>query len=124
MVLKHSEMKLKEIVVVEDDNDLRELIGLILYSDQYSVKLLANIQSFDQYMAWKCPDVIVLDVMLPDGNGIEVCQKLKADQKTGHIPVLLMSANSDKRISGSGAEAFFDKPFDIDKFKNKVEGYI
>ena len=70
----------------------------------------------------KLPDAFILDVMLPDGNGIDVCRKLKEDQRTLHIPVVMMSANytSGQMAEFCNADEFISKPFDIADFSKRI----
>ena len=115
---------MKEIVVVEDNIAIREVIEFVLQSDHYSVRLFENIKSFRQYLQDNRPAVIVLDIMLPDGNGLEECRTLKAERSTKNIPVVLMSANAIGNTKEVGAAAFIAKPFDIKDFKHKDEQYF
>jgi len=114
----------RQVVVVEDNGDIRDLIGYVLDSKRYTLKLLESASAFDRHMAEHAPDVIILDVMLPDGNGLEMCRRLKENPLTKHIPVVLMSANIDEYSGEAGAETFISKPFDIDDFKQKIEYYL
>lgn len=72
------------------------------------------------------PDMCVLDVLLTDGNGIEVCESLKSNQKTNHVPVLMMSANAKlyNVKKNCNAEDFISKPFDIDDFVKRIDHYM
>ncbi|HTG56584.1 MAG TPA: response regulator [Niabella sp.] len=115
---------MKEIAVVEDDNDIREIIGFILQSDFYSVRLFADLTSFRHYLENHTPHVIVLDVMLPDGNGIEECRSLRSNDATLEIPVILMSAQQATGTKEAGAAAFIHKPFNIADFRTHVENQL
>jgi len=70
----------------------------------------------------KTVDLLILDVMLPDGNGFSVCKTLKSNIETKHIPIMLMSANLNSHGFGSewNAQDFIQKPFDIDNFVARV----
>lgn len=116
----------KTIYILEDDIDIRELISLILIDDKYEVWTCASVKEFSELMDHCKPDVMVLDIMLPDGNGVELCKELKERQETASIPIVLMSAHQrpEDVISMGCAEAFISKPFDIDFFKQKVESFI
>ncbi len=105
---------MKEICILEDDDNIRELIQLVLESHDYVVRSYSNIKAFDQVKTSYFPDLFLLDFMLPDGNGLEVCLKLKNTDETRNIPVIIMSAHADlnKMI---GADDFISKPFDIDE---------
>ncbi|MDQ7947411.1 MAG: response regulator [Pedobacter sp.] len=116
----------KCIYVVEDNAQLREIIEFLLVEESYQVKAYPNVASFWKEMHRHIPDLIVLDVMLPDGNGMDICAKLKRDAKTHDIPVMMMSANNYLRTikSKCPAEDFINKPFDINDFVNRVEQYV
>lgn len=115
-------MKRKHIYIVEDNDDIRELIGYILEEYDFQISGYATAGAFSQQISQELPDLILLDIMLPDGNGIDICKKLKASKETSHIPVILMSANAHKSqvISEARAEDFISKPFDIDIFRHRV----
>lgn len=112
LVRKPSNMK--SIIILEDDEGIRELIQLLLESRDYQVKAFAQIKAFDLYLQEeKYPDLFLLDYMLPDGNGLEVCHKLKDDNDTNEIPVIIMSAHADLDKM-QGADDYIAKPFDVD----------
>lgn len=116
----------KNIYVVEDNDDIRELVQYLLESEGFNVTGFANVTDFNINMALKLPDIMVLDVMLPDGNGMDVCNKLKVEPHTKDIPVLLMSANTNVSYISkeSLADDFIAKPFDIDDLVNRVKSLI
>lgn len=116
----------KNIYVVEDNDDIRELVQYLLESEDFNVTGFANVTDFNKKIAVQLPDMMVLDVMLPDGNGMEVCNKLKAQDNTKDIPVLLMSANTNVSYISkeSLADDFIAKPFDIDDLVSRVKSLI
>lgn len=113
----------KNIYVVEDNDDIRELVQYLLESEDYNVTGFANITEFKAQLSITKPDMMVLDVMLPDGNGMEVCNQLKVEEDTKLIPILLMSANSNVAYISkeSLANDFISKPFDIDDLVDRVK---
>ena len=72
------------------------------------------------------PHLFILDVMLPDGNGLEICGDLKTDDFTKHIPVIVMSANvQNKKLSEAlGPDAYISKPFDLDFIESTIAKLI
>ena len=111
---------MKEIFIVEDDDGIRELIEFLLVSQQYSVKTFPTARAFHKVVPGEKPDLFLLDIMLPDGNGIDLCRELKEDEKTNMIPVVLMSAHADiSRIEG--ADDFIAKPFDVDELLKRIQ---
>lgn len=114
----------KQIILLEDDPGVREVIELILDLEGYQVTSFENVEGFMNRTSAGQPDLFILDVMLPDGSGIEVCGELKAIG--GQIPVLMMSAHAKaEEISRSCiADAFIAKPFDLNNLLTTVEKLI
>lgn len=112
----------KKIYVVEDNDDIRELVEYLLETEGYTVFGFPNASTFEEEIKSSKPDALVLDIMLPDGNGIDICNKLKSMEATKGIPVLLMSANTNVSMirSQSKADDFIGKPFDIDDLVGRV----
>jgi DNA-binding response OmpR family regulator len=112
----------KKIVVLEDNKDISELIKFLLVNEDHDVEIYENVQSFKKGIQDKAIDLMILDVMLPDGNGFSVCKEVKSSPITKHIPVMLMSANLNSHSFGSewNAQDFINKPFDIDNFVARV----
>ena len=105
----------KRINILEDDQGIREIMELILSDEGFLVSSFANVSDFRAQGLNQLPDLYMLYVMLPDGNGIDVCKELKAHESLKDIPVIMMSAHVDvesMRMS-CGAEAHIAKPFDI-----------
>lgn len=102
------------------------MIGYILNGETYQVTICPDVASFNRALSQAVPDVIVLDVMLSDGNGIAVCKELKSSQKFTQVPIIMMSANADKKAISKEvcAAEFIDKPFNIDDFQRRVERYL
>ncbi|MBP8067213.1 MAG: response regulator [Pedobacter sp.] len=116
----------KSIYIVEDNEDIREILEYLLTEEHYKVKACSNIKEFWIQMKEHLPDMVVLDIMLPDGNGIEVCERMKKQLNTLAIPVMIMSANYQfmEFKEQCGAEEFISKPFDINNFVSKVKRYL
>lgn len=118
---------MKKIYLVEDDHNLRELICFLLIDQDYEVEAFANATSFKEKISGLDidPDLILMDIMLPDGNGAELCRSIKDDDRTNSIPVILMSAHADSSITqNSGATDFIAKPFDVDQFYSRLSEYL
>jgi len=86
------DMEKKKILLVDDDVDFAEATKLILESKSYDVAVAYDGQEGMKKVKTEQPDLIILDVMMPEMDGYEVCAKLKADPKYGHIPILLLTA--------------------------------
>jgi len=115
--------KRKTICVLEDDRDIREIIEFLLESENYKVMSYPSVAAFNSGAYNQHADAFILDVMLPDGNGLDVCRDLKKDHHTQKIPVLMMSANYSSRDvkDNCAAQDFIAKPFDIGDFLGRVD---
>jgi len=109
----------RKVLLVDDDNELVELMTKVLEEDgRFEVRIASN--GFDAGMMVKeyRPDMIVLDVMLPDINGKEVCHRVRADPTLEDVRILCISGmvEEDKiqELRLSGADDFLHKPFEID----------
>lgn len=113
----------KLIYVIEDDEDIRFILEYILLEASYQVELFATASAFEKVIDIRHPDLIILDVMLPDGNGIEICRRLKKKPEYFNIPILIMSAHAAERavLEEACADDFISKPFDLDQFIKHVQ---
>lgn len=116
----------KRIHVVEDDEDIRFIIEFILKEADFDVELSPNATHFNQVFPTSRPDLFLLDIMLPDGDGRDLCKKLKEDPETRNIPVIMMSAHATESglMENYQADAFIKKPFDIDDFLDKINRFF
>ncbi len=108
-------MSRERVLVVDDEQDLLELVSYNLNKEGYRV---TGVMSGEEALAAAkrdLPDLIVLDLLLPTVDGLEVCRRLKADPRTQHIPVLMLTAKSEEAdvVTGLelGAEDYVTKPF-------------
>ncbi|WP_262246664.1 hybrid sensor histidine kinase/response regulator transcription factor [Parapedobacter soli] len=119
--------KSSTIVIVEDNDEMRMLLEEI-FTPLYHVVALANGKAAMHRIKEVGPDLVLLDLMLPDIPGIELCRKLKADLATKGIPVVLLTAVAapEKKIEALqiGADDFVIKPFDTNELIARVNGLI
>ena len=115
----------RKVLLVDDDNELVELMTKVLEEDgRFEVRIASN--GFDAGMMVKeyRPDIIVLDVMLPDINGKEVCHRVRADSSLEDVRILCISGmiEEDKiqELKLSGADDFLHKPFDIEELIDRM----
>lgn len=114
-------MKGKVIIIVEDDPGIREMIQLILSEGSYNLFIFSHLYECEELTTVLAPDLFILDVNLPDGNGLEYCEKLRSAEALKNIPVLLMSASKVTGSQSSCADVFIEKPFDIYHFISSTE---
>lgn len=118
--------KNKVIWVLEDDQDIGDVIRLFLEEEGYQVEVFQTIQSLEQSMQANQADLFVMDVMLPDGNGLDVCENIKRNRFLKDTPVIMMSASArySQIAKTCSANAFIPKPFDINNFLDKVNNLV
>ena len=116
-----------EILVVEDNKDLRSFIRENL-SPEFQVSEAENGTSGLKIAQSKLPDLIISDIMMSGMDGIEFCRMLKEDERTSHIPVIMLTAKSTKedRIEGlkQGADDYILKPFSMDELKVRISNLL
>lgn len=104
-----------KVLVIEDDRDIAELIDYNLRQEKYTVEVARTGSDGLSRARRFLPDLVILDLMLPDLNGIEICRTLKGDPKTKQIPVMMLTAKGEEvdRIVGFevGADDYLTKPF-------------
>lgn len=104
-----------KILIIEDDSDIAELVDYNLRQEKYSTEVSKNGADGLNKARRLVPDLIILDLMLPDMEGLEICRSLKSDPKTRRVPVLMLTAKGEEvdRIVGFevGADDYLTKPF-------------
>jgi DNA-binding response OmpR family regulator len=115
------------LLIVDDNPDIREFINTH-FEPQYKVLEARNGKEGWEQALEHIPDIIIADVMMPIMNGNELCRKLKSDERTSHIPIVMLSAmsSSDSQRAGidSGADDYLTKPFDITLLKAKTDNIL
>lgn len=103
------------LLIIEDNKDIADYITAVL-QDEYKIQYASNGSEGIIKANTLLPDLIISDIMMPEKDGYEVCYTLKNDQKTSHIPIILLTAKADResRLQGleMGADAYLVKPFD------------
>jgi len=112
------------ILIVDDEEPFRELLGEIFERAGYRVLLAINGRQALELLEQERPDLVVSDFMMPVLNGANLCRRLKAEPGTASIPIILMSAAGPQVADGTGADAYLDKPFDLDQMEALVSRWL
>jgi len=103
------------ILVVDDEPDIRELVRFNLAQAGFEVRTASTGQEALDELSRKRPDLVVLDLMLPDHSGSEICRRIRAEGETAKLPVIMLTARSEEvdRVVGFelGADDYVTKPF-------------
>ncbi len=118
-------MKKNRILVVEDEESLLKLESILLSSKGYNVTGVMDGKSALEEVMANRPDLVILDIMLPEMDGFEVCRRIKENPATSSIPVVMLTAkkNSQDVARGTevGANAYLTKPFKSAKVIEVIE---
>ena len=114
----------KRILVADDDRAILEAITMILELGGYEVKTTSNGADMKQVLRY-APDLILLDIWMSGFDGKDICRALKSNNKTKHIPIIMISANKDteKIAKDVGADGYMSKPFDMHHLLSVVAKY-
>ena len=117
---------MKKILVVDDEVAILTVVKLILTQYNFKVEIVSQWEHLPQAILSFAPDLIILDVTLPGGDGRDVCRQLKSAEDTAHIPVILFSAdcNSIKSLRGCKPDAVIAKPFDSSELVNAIQEHL
>jgi twitching motility two-component system response regulator PilG len=112
---KEIDVPKKMILIVEDEESLLKLESILLTSRGYEVKGVADGQAALTAVIEVKPDLVLLDIMLPEVDGFEVCRQIKSNEATKHIPVIMLTAKKSRedmaRGEQVGADWYITKPF-------------
>lgn len=121
-------MKPKKVLVIEDEADIREVIEHNLSREGYQVYSSSDGEEGLQLARKKAPDVVLLDLMLPGLNGLDVCRELKADPLTCSIPVIMVTVKGEESDIvlglGIGADDYVTKPFSPKELVARVKAVL
>jgi diguanylate cyclase (GGDEF)-like protein len=116
------------LLVVEDDADIANMLKIYFGSMDFEVDIAARGGLALEKTRSVLPHLIVLDIMLPDIDGYEVCRSLRTNTRTSHIPVIFLTQKDERsdKLQGLelGADDYITKPFDIEELKLRVQGAI
>jgi DNA-binding response OmpR family regulator len=116
------------VAIVEDDEDIRLLVGETLKKERFRMKGFQDARSFMAFLGKEIPDLVLLDVMLPDADGFDICRKLRSDQKYASVAVIMLTARAEEidRVLGleMGADDYVSKPFSPKELVARVKAVL
>ena len=121
-------MKSEKVIVIEDEADILEVIQYNLEREGYRVLTARDGKEGLQLIKKEMPDIVLLDLMLPSLDGIEVCRKLKEDPITHSIPIIMVTAKGEESDIvlglGIGADDYVTKPFSPKELMGRVKAVL
>lgn len=116
------------LLIVEDDTDIANMLRIYFTSHQYDVDIAPRGSEALEKTRQSLPHLIVLDIMLPDIDGFEVCRILRTNTRTSHVPIIFLTQKDERsdKLQGLelGADDYITKPFDIEELKLRVRRAI
>ena len=116
------------IYIVEDDKNIREIEMFALKNSGYAVEEFENAKSFFSRITEKVPDLVLLDIMLPDMDGLEIVKKLRSRPDTVRVPIILVTAKTTEldKVKGLdiGADDYLTKPFGVMELTSRVKALL
>ncbi|RKZ49933.1 MAG: hybrid sensor histidine kinase/response regulator [Candidatus Parabeggiatoa sp. nov. 3] len=117
-----------KILIVDDELSMRKQLEFMLKTENYDLTLLADGKELLEKLAEITPDLIILDLMLPEIDGFEVCRRIKANNQLQHIPIILVTVLDSKKVLGKGIEAgaddFLQKPVSKLELRARVRSML
>ena len=125
---KNNIMPKHTILLVDDEAAIRDMLSLALEAADYNVLVAENAQQAHATIIDRHPDLVLLDWMMPDTTGLELLRRLKRDELTAKIPVIMLTAKTeeDSKISGldAGADDYISKPFSPRELMSRVKAVL
>lgn len=119
---------MSQIYVVEDDENIREIEEYVLKNAGYEVKSYASASDFYQGVTERLPDMVLLDIMLPDEDGMTILKNMRMKKDTAQIPVIMATAKSTEldKVRGldQGADDYVTKPFGVMELISRVKALM
>ncbi|MBK8598802.1 MAG: response regulator [Holophagales bacterium] len=118
----------RTILIVDDEEDVLDLLQLVFETSGFEVRRASSGKAAVSSAYELPPDVVLLDVMMPEMDGWQVLRTLKGDERTRHIPVVMLSARAERRDKmiglQEGAEGYIAKPFSPAEVVREVQSFL
>ena len=117
----------RRVLIADDNEQMRRLIVELLLADGHEVKEATDTREVLEHVSHARPDLLILDVQMPGGGGVEALRAIRSDPANGGLRVLLLSGSVDLHVnlaSEVGADAQLPKPFRIDEFRETVASLL
>jgi len=115
-------------MIVEDDTDISNMLRIYFQSQGYEVAVAQRGEDALEMCRQQLPHIIVLDIMLPDMDGYDVCRNLRGNLRTSHVPIIFLTQKDERsdKIHGLelGADDYITKPFDLEELKFRVKNAL
>ncbi len=116
------------VAIVDDDRDILELVSVHIKRAGMKAREFADAEGFYGFLHQDTPDIVILDLMLPDADGIEICKFLRRDERFSALPVIMLTARADEvdRVLGLeiGADDYITKPFSPKELVSRVKAVL
>ncbi len=116
------------IAIIDDEPDILQLVVLQLKKNGFRTAGFANASGFYSFLNEKSPDLVILDLMLPDIDGVEICRQLRSNPQTAKIPIIMLTARSEEfdKVLGLeiGADDYVTKPFSTRELVARVKAVL
>jgi DNA-binding response OmpR family regulator len=121
-------MSKARLLIVEDDHDIANMLRIYFTAQEYEVDIAGRGSEALEKTRHNLPHLIILDIMLPDFDGFEVCRTLRTNIRTSHVPIIFLTQKDERsdKLQGLelGADDYITKPFDIEELKLRVQRAI
>ncbi|MCK9225666.1 MAG: response regulator [Candidatus Muirbacterium halophilum] len=118
-------IKKRKILILDDEKDVTDFIEILLKMEDFDVKALNTSADLMKELLENDYDLLIIDIMMPQFNGIQMTRLVKNDKKLKKMPIIVVTALNDKKnrfvAEHSGADAFFVKPFSSDELVKEVK---
>ena len=119
---------MQKIYIVEDDKNIAEIEQFALKNAGYSVEIFKKAKDFEEKIKAEYPDLVILDVMLPDRDGLSILRDLRTGAGTAKIPIIMVTAKTTEmdKVKGldQGADDYITKPFGIMELISRVKAVL